>query len=135
MPLEARVLVKTALLYLVAGLGLGVVRGGQAAGVLPGGPGMLWLPQLHVLTVGWITQLIFGVAYWLFPAPDRPAAATWSVWGAYGALNAGLLLRVAAEPGWGPPGLEAWGLCASAVLQWAAAMLLVAHFWPRVRSK
>ena len=27
----------------------------------------LYFTYLHLLVVGWITQIIFGVAFWLFP--------------------------------------------------------------------
>lgn len=137
MPTEARWLIRTAFLYLVVALALGVVRAGQGMGVVPGRPGSLWLPQLHFLTVGWITQLIFGVAFWLFPQP-RDASQNgieWLIWGGYGALNVGLLLRLVAEPGWLTAAYEAWGMGLSAVLQWLAALCFVVHFWGRVRTK
>ena len=136
MPVEARWLIKTALVYLAAGLALALVRAGQSAGLVPGSGAQLWLAQLHFLTVGWLTQLIFGVAYWLFPVPgDSAAASPALIWTAYGALNLGLLLRLGAEPAVLSEGLRAGGLVASTALQWGASLLFVAHFWSRVRSK
>lgn len=135
MPTETRWLVRTALLYLAVALGLGLWRAGQGAGLLAGSPATLWLPQLHVLTVGWITQLIFGVAFWLFP---RPTPDDWGppvIWTAYGLLNGGLLLRLVSEPGALPAPLRPWGLVVSAGLQWMASLLLVGYFWRRVRPK
>src|SRR5690606_29312518 len=96
MPLLARLLIKTALCYLGLALLLGV---GLAAGVGPGMAafGPTWV---HLLVVGWLTQLIFGVAFWLFPrhSRERPYGRTAPAWAAYGLLNLGLALRVAAEP-------------------------------------
>lgn len=136
MPTQSRWLIKTALLYLAVALALGVVRAGQAAGALPGTASTLWLPQLHFLTVGWLTQLIFGVAFWLFPNPGGGGeASSQAVWIAYGTLNLGLLLRLGFEPRALPEDLRAWGLVASAALQWAASLLLMGHFWRRVRTK
>jgi len=136
MPVEARWLIKTALVYLAAGLALAVVRAGQSAGLVPGTGAQLWLAQLHVLTVGWLTQLIFGVAYWLFPAPgDAVSDAPTVIWTAYGALNLGLLLRLGTEPFLLLDGVRGWGLLGSAALQWGASLLFVAHFWSRVRPK
>ena len=135
MPRLARWLIKTALLCLAMALALGAVRAGQMSGVLPGSAAPLWLPQLHLLTVGWLTQLIFGVAFWLFPTPDRGLASARLVWVAYGALNTGLLLRLACEPTALPAPLYRWGLVASALLQWTASLLFVLHFWCRVRPK
>lgn len=137
MPRKARWLIKTALLYLVAGLALGVVRAGQSREVVGGSPALLWLPQLHLLTVGWLTQLIFGVAYWLFPAVPRDSDdwAEPAIWIGYGTLNLGLILRVVAEPALLPQSIKAWGTLVSAGLQWVASLLFVAYFWRRVRTK
>jgi len=138
MPTKARWFIRTAFLYLGAGLTLALVRAAQSAGLVPGEGAALWLPQLHFLTVGWLTQLIFGVAYWLFPSPASSDTGEelceGILWGAYGALNAGLLLRLGAEPALFPAAVQAWGLVASAFLQWAASLLLVGHFWRRVRA-
>ena len=136
MPTPARWLIKTALLHLVLALGLALLRAGQAAGLMPGPAAALWLPQLHLLTVGWLTQLIFGVAFWLFPSPvpgTQPSPRL--VWSAYGLLNAGVLLRVGGEPGFVPESVQTWSLAGSAALQWGASLLLVAHFWGRIRPK
>lgn len=134
MPTEARWLIKTAFLYLALGLGLGVFRAAQGAGVFSGSASTLWLPQLHFLTVGWITQLIFGVAFWLFPNANSTGGRSLVVWGAYFALNLGLLLRLGSEPALFPESVRAGGLVASAALQWVASLLLVGHFWFRVRA-
>jgi hypothetical protein len=32
----------------------------------------LRLGAIHMLTVGWLLQLITGVAFWLFPPPTTP---------------------------------------------------------------
>ncbi len=94
----------------------------------------------HMLLVGWLTQLIFGVAHWMFPTRPRgdrtglrgDEQVIWAVWGL---LNVGLLLRVIAEP------LQAvqstrWtavALVLSALLQWLAGVGFVWNTWPRVR--
>lgn len=136
MPTPARWLIKTALVYLVLALAVALVRAGQTMGIVPGTPSTLWLPQLHLLTVGWLTQLIFGVAYWLFPSPKpRVQPSPRLIWGAYGALNGGLILRLGCEPAFLPGGVQGWGLAASALLQWGASLLFVTHFWRRVRPK
>lgn len=137
MPLEARWLIKTGLIYLAAALSLGLVRAAQAAGWLSGAPAALWLSQLHFLTVGWLTQLIFGVAFWLFPNPHRaaPDGARYVVWIAYGALNGGLVLRLVAEPPWISGRLQSLGLLLAAGLQWVAIVLFAGYFWRRVRIK
>lgn len=135
MPTASRWLIKTALVYLALALGFGVYRVGQGVGLLPGSATTLWLPQLHFLTVGWITQLIFGVAYWLFPRSREEDWGQPVMWTAYATLNLGLILRLGCEPVLLPEAVRTGGLVASAVLQWIASLLLVGHFWRRVRTK
>lgn len=122
MPLLSRLLIKTAFIHLFAGLMLGVLWSHPAV--------------FHLLTVGWLTQLIFGVAYWLFPRHSReaPFGRFRLVGAAWGMLNVGLILRVTAEP---RAHDASWGsvLLVSAVLQAAASMLFVVYFWSRVRTK
>jgi len=91
---------------------------------------------VHLLVMGWATQMIFGVAVWMFPreGKDRSFGSPVLGWGAFGALNLGLLLRIVGEP------LQAAGhpaaalFTASAALQLAAVLALVANVWRRVRA-
>ncbi|HEU4324368.1 MAG TPA: hypothetical protein VFS21_14540 [Roseiflexaceae bacterium] len=139
MPLLVRVFVRTALLYLLASALLGgALLAAQGLGV--GGAIRAFQPLFyHLLMVGWASQLIGGVALWMFPVAsrERPRGDDRLGWAAYGGLNAGLLLRALAEPahtlgqrGWTGP-----ALVASALLQAAAVWLLVAALWPRVKGK
>lgn len=143
MPPLVRLYVRTAILYFVAGFillalialdrWLDLGRWLKVAGV----------PQLHLLVVGWMTQLALGIAYWMFPRlrrlrPDedpRPRGSESLAWAVYLCLNAGLLLRLAAEPFFllgGPRWLAAL-LALSGVLQAAAALLFARLIWARVR--
>jgi heme/copper-type cytochrome/quinol oxidase subunit 1 len=93
--------------------------------------------HLHLLVVGWLTQVIFGVAYWMFPrySPARPRGHERLGWAAFLLLNGGLLLRIVGEPyhalGQGGGGL----LVASALLQLLAGWAFVLNTWPRVRER
>jgi hypothetical protein len=137
MPTISRAFVATSFAYLVAGLGL--AAWGAAHGPA-GGPDALAPVALHFVTVGWITQMIAGVAYWMFPRRSRTepprdrALATF----AYVALNLGLVLRAVAEPralaATTPPSLPL-ALAAAAILQWAATVAIAALLWPRVRPR
>lgn len=104
--------------------------------VLPGLPdAALHLGAIHLLTVGWLLQLITGVAFWMFPRhPTRPPRGDARLgWTAFGVLNAGLLLRLVGEPwrlGFGGPG---WPVQLSAGLQFVAIGLIVRLLWPRIR--
>jgi len=132
MPAHSRAFVRTGLAWLALGMGLGVAL---ALRPLPGG----WFVYLHLLTVGWTTNLIFGVALWLFPrqGPPHPYGHPLLAWGIYGALNGGLLLRGVAEPlhlaGHGGP----WGvlLALGGGLMVLAGVAFARALWPRVRGR
>ena len=137
MPVLVRWYLKTALVYFVASLVLGVVQasGGLFAFLSSG----LTPVYYHLLMVGWITQLILGVAIWMFPkfSLAQPRGNEEFAWGAYFLLNLGLLIRVISEPMNALYPTATWGvfLVVSAVLQWLAGMLIVANIWQRVKLK
>jgi hypothetical protein len=97
----------------------------------------LWPTYVHLLVVGWLTQLIFGVAYWLFPrySAERPRASERLGWAAFALLNLGLLLRVVGEPWYRVAGKGGAILVLSAVLQLLATWAFVVNTWPRVRER
>lgn len=133
-----RVMVRTAFGHLLAGLLLfSVGLTGEALGA-DARLSVLRYPAVHLLVVGWLTQLIMGVAIWLFPLPARPPSrrAEVATWAGYGLLNVGLALRVVGEagPAYGASGWPAWALAASAVAQATAAWLFAALLWPRARA-
>ena len=137
MPKLSRYFVKSALLCLVLG---GAIAGLalSGAGGLP--PVLLALRPLawHLLTVGWATQLIFGVAFWMFPhMPGGPPRGDERLaWLVFGTLNSGLALRAVGEPlaGLRPGPATAVLLPLAATLQLAAVLIFVLLTWPRVRS-
>ncbi len=137
MYLQARVFIKTALAYLlVAFLVGGVVLANQGLH-LNDRIGALLPVFYHLLTVGWLTQLIIGVALWMFPPRSReqPRGDERFAWFGYAALNAGLLLRVVAEPLYAWTSAAGWLLAVSAFLQTLAIWTFVAALWPRVKGK
>jgi heme/copper-type cytochrome/quinol oxidase subunit 1 len=98
---------------------------------------LLWPTYVHLLVLGWVTQLIFGVAYWMFPR--RPSVASDAGdrlgWATYGLFNIGLLLRVIGE-GSRAAGIELEPLLvAAAMFQLGAGWAFVALIWPRVRGR
>jgi hypothetical protein len=138
MPTLTRWLLRSGLCCLLLGLCLGVVPPAAAASV----PWLAnaWPVQLHLLTVGWLTQLIFGVAWWLFPrAAGGPSPLSiMAGWAAFWCLQAGLGLRVIFEPlraadGW--TGFAAFLLRASALLLFLSAAGFAAALWPRIRER
>lgn len=138
MPLITRWYIRTSFLYLIASLLVGLLIALRSTLNLPIVFGVMGPAYLHLFLVGWITQLIFGVIFWLFPKPktDLPhwERVGWVVWAL---LNAGLLLRVIAEPPavLQPGGLWGWLLVTSAALQWLAGIGLIAIVWPRAYTR
>ncbi|MFQ5409307.1 MAG: hypothetical protein ACE5FI_12915 [Anaerolineales bacterium] len=139
MPALTRWYLKAALLYFVAALLLAIALAAQHVVALPEWLGALSPVFFHLFMVGWVTQLIFGVAYWMFPKHTReqPHGDERVAHGAFFLLNAGLLLRVVGEPLNSISSAPAWGwvLVVSAVLQWLAGLGFVAVTWRRVREK
>lgn len=138
MPRLTLLYIKTSFVYLVAGLLLGflqVLPNDLLHQVLAGATAVYY----HLLVVGWLTQLIFGVAYWMFPKPSsapssRPERLAWAT---YISLNVGLGLRAVAEPLLTTLPGPTWGsiLAVSAGLQWLAALAFIMSIWPRVRGR
>ena len=136
MPPLTRWLVKAALCWLVAALVLGLAMQLPLAGHLP----LLraaWPTYLHLLVVGWLTQLIFGVAFWLFPrySADRPRGSDRLGWVSFVGLNLGLILRVLGEPRRGLGAEAGTLLLLSAAAQLLAVLAFVLNTWPRVRER
>jgi hypothetical protein len=139
MPPLTRWHIKSAFLYLAAAMTLGVALALGAVVQLPNWLAYLSPAFFHLIMVGWVTQLIFGVIFWMFPivSKARPRGNEKVGWATYVLLNGGLLLRVLSEPlnATNPRGIWGWGLVVSAVMQWLAAMLFVFNSWPRVRER
>lgn len=141
MPRITRVFVKTALVYFVAAMAVGLLLALRP--LLPAGWsdafGGFWPVYWHLFMLGWVTQLIIGIAYWMFPRFSRtqPRGSDRLAWITYTLLNAGLLLRAIAEPQLARPPVMLWSalVAAAALLQWAGGMAFVANTWPRVKEK
>lgn len=129
MPTLTRWMIKTALVYLVLAFVVGLL---EALGVRGIGP-----VYVHLFVVGWVTLLIFGVVFWMFPkfSKEQPRGSERLGWATYWLLNVGLALRVLSEPIARPGTALGWVLVISAVLQWLAAAAFVANTWQRVREK
>lgn len=139
MPPLTRWYIKTSFVYLIASLAMGVAL--AARGVLPSSPMLDALAPVyfHLFMVGWVAQLIFGVAYWMFPTYSRehPRGSEKLATATYVMLNVGLLWRAVGEPLNALSTAPAWGwtLVVSAGLQWLAGMVFVANTWGRVRGR
>jgi hypothetical protein len=132
MPLLTRTFIKTAMVCLALALVLGILlAGGVTNGLFP--------VYIHLLVFGWLTQLIFGVVFWMFPkySNELPRGHESLGWITYAALNIGLILRAIAEPTQAtqPNNLYDGLLIASAILQWLAGVAFIANTWRRIKEK
>lgn len=140
MPTVSRFFIKSGLIYMVAALLVAVAVAAPESWMLPQWTKALDATQIHLFAVGWITQIIFGVAIWFFPNVSRenPRGPEWLCWACFGALNIGLVLRAVSEiaVAAGPGGvLWSWALTVAAVLHVVAALLFAVAIWPRVKGR
>ena len=142
MPYESRLFVKTGIVYLLLTFAIGAVlliataMGKPLSAVLAAEHG-------HMGFVGWLVNVVIGVALWMFPL-DRarypemqgryPAKAP--IW-CYFLLNVGLVIRILVEP-WLQLGHSGpfWGaiLAASGLMQLAGILVFVGIVWSRTRG-
>lgn len=148
MPAAARVVIKTSIACLALGAVLGALL--LINRWLPLGAAIPYLrvAHVHLLLVGWLSQLIVGVAWWLFPplapaAGDRPARQGQALrgsepllWATYVLLNAAVVLRAVADPLYSVTRAAPWGglVALSGLCLALAALLFVANLWGRVRE-
>jgi len=140
MPPIARTFVKAAFLYFLAAFLLGALMMLDRWLDFSRWLGALTMSQLHLLVVGWITQLAIGVAYWMFPRflkeqDPRPRGSDALAWFVLASLNAGLLLRFAIEPFYlmdAKPWLAAL-MALAGVLQALSACAFGWIIWGRIR--
>jgi hypothetical protein len=132
MPLITRTFIKTAMIYFALALLLGILLAlGMSNGFFP--------VYIHLLVFGWLTQLIFGVIYWMFPkySKEFPRGHDSLNWIVYSTLNIGLVLRAIAEPLQASQTGNLLGalLVTSAILQWLAGIAFIANTWQRVKER
>ena len=136
MPTLTRWFIRSAMLYLVAALILSIAIQSPLRGQAPFLVAV-WPTYLHLLVVGWLTQLIFGVAFWLFPKHSavHPRGSDLIGWTTFFLLNLGLILRAIVEP-WPTLGTPRGAvLILGAAAQLVAGWLFVINTWPRVRER
>ncbi len=142
MPSESRWFVKVGLLYLIATFVAGSVRLiGEALG--HPAPYIFGVEHAHLGTVGWLVNIVIGIALWLLPLNRQRFPSTQgryppgAILACFALLNGGLLARVVAEP-WHVLGGQriaaAMLLLVASLAQSIAIVLFVAIAWQRARA-
>lgn len=139
MPRLTRWFLRSSLVFLLLATFLGVINAARLPLGLPERITAFNPVYFHLFMVGWVTQLIFGVVFWMFPkyTREKPRGSERLGWTAFWLLNIGLLLRLVGEPAQVILSGAAWGwlVMASAVLQWVAGLIFVMNTWPRVKER
>jgi len=135
MPRVSRWLVQASLVYLALGFTLGAVLLFNKG--IPLTPVLVRLLPAHIefLLVGWVIQLVMGVATWIFPrfgVPRSPYGSEAAAWLAFALVNAGVWLVGVGPFVAGQVGdvLPLIGRLAEA----AGAVVFAANIWARVRA-
>src|SRR5690349_12690779 len=100
MPPQTRYFIRAGMGYLLVALLLWWMTALPTAVPLPAFVRLMVPTTLHIFVVGWLTQLVIGVAFWMFPkfTKEEPRGNDRLAWITFVFLNIGLLLRVVAEP-------------------------------------
>jgi hypothetical protein len=129
MPRLSYLFIRTSLVYLVLGFTFGgLILANKGIPFYP----MIWalLPtHIEFLTLGWLTQLALGVAFWILPRLTGSAPRgdeRWS-WAAFFLVNFGIALNVVASF----TGLTLLGLSAR-ILQAAGFAAFAIGNWKRI---
>jgi hypothetical protein len=131
-----RLYVKTSFAFLLIGL---VVGGYVTVVVNLAGRAVPWpliTAHVHLLLVGFLLTLVFGIATWMFPRPARDDARyrPWLAWLVYGLLTGSTVIRTVGEIIAAVAGTRGSTLAALGGLgQLAAGVLFVVNMWTRVR--
>ena len=130
--------IKTAIGFLMAGLGIGAWMMVQRE-IRQQYPGPYEVSaHTHAIFVGFVMMMIMGVALWLFPRPERtdtwyrPALAGAAYW----CVTVGTAARVVGElwRAWANGAGLRWTVVASGFLQIVGIALFFATMWSRIRA-
>lgn len=151
MPTTSRAFVRASIIYLTLGSMLGALFLVNRWIPLGAAIAALRISHIEFLVVGWLTQLIMGVAWWLFPTlavgrrpgdpkPVRRGQAQRGsepiFWMTFVSLNLGVLLRAFFGPLYSWTKIDAFSALAgvSGLFLLAAAIGFLLNTWGRVRE-
>lgn len=129
---------KTAILFLAAGLAIGgwmiverELRGRQPSSYITSA-------HTHAILVGFVMMMILGVAQWMFPRPAKDdtryspglaEAAYWVLTVATAVRVGGEVLHARVDATW-----LRWTIVIAGLAQIAGLLIFFANMWPRIRG-
>ncbi len=89
MPTLTRWYLKSALIFFMLALLAAILQAFQRVAATPTFMASLGPVYFHLFLVGWVTQLIFGVVFWMFPkfSIERPRGNESLGWATFWLLN------------------------------------------------
>jgi hypothetical protein len=138
-PTLSRWFIKIGMVYFVAGLAIGSILLMQPLVGWSAGLQLLRPVYLHFLFIGWVTQLIMGVGYWMFPkhSKEKPRGSEWLGWSVLILLNAGMVLRTIGEPAvvLAPQGGWGWTVAMASTCLLLAGWGFILNTWGRIKER
>jgi hypothetical protein len=139
MPTLSRWFIKVGMIYLVVGLAMGALILLQPPLKLWSGLQTLRPVYLHFIFIGWVTQLIMGVGYWMFPklTKETPRGSEALGWAVFVLLNVGLVLRAIGEPAMmlAPQSGLGWTLAMASTFLLLAGWGFILNTWGRIKER
>lgn len=139
MPVLSRWFIKTAFVYFALGMIMGMALLLQPVFGLPNAIQSLRPVYLHFIFIGWVTQLIMGVGYWMFPryTREKPRGDVWLAWFVYAMLNLGMIFRTVGEPliMLDPLGGMGWVVAAASTFLLFAGWGYIVLVWGRIKER
>ncbi|RMG72977.1 MAG: hypothetical protein D6711_11855 [Chloroflexi bacterium] len=139
MPTLSRWFIKIGMLYFIAGLMMGVVMLLQPVMGWTASLQVLRPVYLHFLFIGWVTQIIMGVGYWMFPkySKQHPRGSEPLGWAVLILLNVGLILRAIGEPliVLNPRANLGWMLAIASLCLLLAGWGFILNTWGRIKER
>jgi hypothetical protein len=138
-PTLSRWYIKTGMIYFAVGLMMAAALLAQPVMGWPVALQTLRPVYLHFLFIGWVTQLIMGVGYWMFPkwSKEKPRGSEKMGWAVYVLLNSGLVLRAIGEPAvaLSPGSGLGWTLAVASMCLLLAGWGFIANTWGRIKER
>lgn len=139
MPTLSRWFIKIGMIYFVVGLGMASVVMAQPVMGWSASLQVLRPVYLHFLFIGWVTQIIMGVGYWMFPKYTRenPRRSEKLGWAVLISLNIGLILRAVGEPAvvLAPEANAGWTLAVASIFLLFAGWGFIFNTWGRIKER